>query len=112
MHSVVRFYRKIYDQEMSQVKMLHLDSNRIAKYFVIDGVEELGTAEYPKIPISDKAGEELSKLLALRSGEIELKYFLFCRFSSFISLNKYESKRLYPLIEFDATIEYSQEAWF
>ncbi len=112
MNSVVKFYRKIYNQELNQSKRLHLQSGRILKQYFISKNEELLNEEYPLIPIDDKIGEEVYKFLELRGSEIELKYYSLLRVSRFVSLNKYESTRAYPLFEFDAKISSSENGYF
>lgn len=112
MNEVVSFYGKIYKQELSQAKLLHLYSSRVLKRFFIGKQEELLTGENPYIPISDKDGEEIIKTLSLKASEVKLRYFALARISSFISLNKYESTRIYPLFAFDATVTLKDEAYY
>ena len=104
MQSILSFYQKIYEQELSQSKLIHLYSSRILKRYFVSDTEELLTGEHPLIPISSKHGEEIIKTLELKSNEVALKYYAFARVSRFISLQKYETTRVYPLIAFEAQV--------
>lgn len=104
MQSILSFYRDVYTQELSHSKTLHIHSSGIVKLFYPSKREDILTDEMPFIPVSEKHGEEIMKTLELRSGEVQLKYFAMARISKFISLNKHETKRVYPLFSFDAEI--------
>lgn len=112
MNEIISFYSKIYKQELSQSKMLHLNSSRITKRIHTADKEELLTGEHPRIPLNDKDGVELTKILALKSNEVELRYFSLARVSKFISLNKYESTRIYPLLSYEAHLLFIDGAYY
>ncbi|NOQ73328.1 MAG: AAA family ATPase [Crocinitomix sp.] len=104
MHSILDFYKKIYEQELSQAKMMHLYSSRVLKRYFISKKEELLNNEHPCLPLGDVKGEAIVKTLELKSNEVTLKYYSLARISRFVTLNKYESTRIYPLFSFDATV--------
>jgi superfamily I DNA and/or RNA helicase len=105
MNSILSFYKKIYEQELSQAKMMHLYSSRVLKRYFVSKTEELLNEESPYIPLGDVQGEEIIKTLELKSNEVSLKYYSFARISRFVTLNKYESTRVYPLFEYEAEVK-------
>ncbi|MFT5820187.1 MAG: hypothetical protein ACI8ZM_001421, partial [Crocinitomix sp.] len=104
MHSILSFYKKIYEQELRQSKMMHLYSSRVLKRYFISKKEELLNNEHPYLPLGETKGEEITKTLELKSNEVTLKYYSLARISRFVTLNKYESTRIYPLFSFDASV--------
>lgn len=104
MQSILSFYKNIYEQELNQSKMMHLYSSRVLKRYFISKKEELLNNQHPYLPLGDAVGEEIIKTLELKSNEVTLKYFSLARISRFVTLNKYESTRVYPLFSFDATV--------
>lgn len=105
MNSILSFYKKIYEQELSQAKMTHLYSARVLKRYFISKKEELLNAENPYIPLGEIKGEEIIKTLELKSNEVTLKYYSLARIARFVTLNKYESTRIYPLFVYDAEVK-------
>lgn len=112
MHSIIDFYEKVYAQELSHSKSLHLYSSRVVKRYFLGEKEEILTGEHPYLPISFKDGDEISKSLELKGNEVELTYFSMGRISRFVSLNQYESTRIYPLFKYKATIRLKNEEYY
>ncbi len=104
MQSILSFYQKIYEQELSKSKLMHLHSSQVKNLFFFSKEEEVLTEELPYIPISDEAGKQILKTMGLKPGELKLKYYALARISRFISMNKYESTRIYSLISYEAEI--------
>lgn len=112
MHSVIQFYRKVYEQELSQSKRLHLQSSRMQKRIFPFAEEQLLNDEFPMLPISDKEGEEILTLLELKGSDVQLKYYSGLRLSRFRSLNEHETSRAYPLFSYEGEIIQNKHGYF
>ena len=112
MNDIIGFYSQVFEQELSKSAQLHLYSKKIVKKLFLSGEEEIITGEHPCVPISDTKALSFIKEMELNGTDLELKYFSGVRLSRFTSFSKYEVTRAYPLMSYDANLDYKDGEYY